>query len=227
MLTEARRDRERREIGASLFRLYIQLNEAMISADRIIPLLVDYGYDTGRRREVTVQFLYENLVNQGNTIEALQREMRRRNSALVLLGSSDFLNLRTMFEDKGSDVRTMGTILAGGAVPLGELRSHFRERELPSPGPDPLPYMSASPIVTFNSTTGNYATLGSVEERAALVREYLESGIPQQRLGEIRAALEHLRTALTENFSLADALVDVGVGVLQEAPSGRRRLRRR
>lgn len=137
--------------------------------------------------------------------------MRRRNMVLVLLGNSSFLDLRTMFEDKFSDVRTMGSVLAGGAVPLGEMRSRFEGRAIfPSPGPDQLPYRSSSPIVSFNVTRGDSVDIGTMEERAVLVRAYLESGVPQQRIREMREALEQLRVALTENFSLADALIDVG-----------------
>lgn len=209
--TASREDGRRREIGVGLFRLYVQLNEAMVSADRILSLLGDYGYDRGRRREVTAEFLYRALVAQGNTIEALNREMRRRNTILVLLGNSRYLDLRTMFEDKFSDVRTMATLLAGGAVPLGEMGSRFDGRAIfPSPGPDQLPYHSSSPVVSFNASRGDYVDIGTVEERAVLVRAYLESGVPHQRIGEMRAALEQLRVALTENFSLADALIDVG-----------------
>ncbi|MEV5771706.1 hypothetical protein AB0L49_10695 [Streptomyces antimycoticus] len=211
MFTTSREDRKRREIGVSLFRLYVQLNEAMVLADRILSLLDDYGYDRGRRREVTVEFLYRALVAQGDNIEALDREMWRRNSVLILLGNSDFLDLRTMFEDKFSDVRTMGSILAGGAVPLGEVGSRFTGRTVfPGPGPDRIPYHSSSPIVAFNAARGDFVDPGTVEERAALVRAYLESGVPHQRVRDMRAALEQMRVALTENFSLADALIDVG-----------------
>lgn len=209
--TASREGKKRREIGMGLFRLYVQLNEAMVSADRILSLLDDYGYDRGRRREVTVEFLYRALVAQGNVIEALNREMRRRNMVLVLLGDSKFLDLRTMFEDKFSDVRTMASVLAGGAAPLGQMRSRFEGRAtFPSPGPDQLPYDSASPIVSFNATRGDYVDIETVEERAALVRAYLETGVPHQRIREMREGLEQLRVALTENFSLADALIDVG-----------------
>ncbi|WP_314411976.1 hypothetical protein [Streptomyces sp. DSM 40484] len=209
--TASKESKRRREIGVGLFRLYVQLNEAMVSASRILSLLDDYAYDRGRRREVTVEFLYRALVSQGNTIESLNREMRRRNRVLALLGNSDFLDLRTMFEHKFSDVRTMGTVLAGGAVPLGEMQSRFRGRGVfPAPGPDQMPYNSSSPVVSFNEARGDFVDVGTVEERAALVRAYLESGVPQQRIQDMRAALEQLRVALTENFSLTDALIDVG-----------------
>lgn len=211
MLTKSKEDRKRREIAVGLFRLYVQLNEAMVSADRILSLLGDYGYGTGRRREVTVEFLCRALEKQGNNIDGINREMRRRNTVLVMLAASRFLDMRTMFAEKFSDVRTMGTVLAGGAVPLGEIRSRLMGGEVfPSPGPDQLPYSSASPIVTFNANRGDFADPGTVEERAALVRAYLESGVPRERITEIRAALEQVRAALTENFSLADALIDVG-----------------
>lgn len=211
MFTDSKENKKRREIGVGLFRLYVQLNEAMVSADRILSLLDDYGYDRGRRREVTVEFLYRALVAQGNNIESLNREMRRRNTVLVLLGNSRFLDLRTMFVEKFSDVRTVGSVLAGGAVPLGEMGSRLTGRTVfPSPGPDQLPYDSASPVVAFNAARGDFVDPGTVEERAALVRAYLESGVPHQRVRDMRAALEHIRVALTENFSLADALIDVG-----------------
>ncbi|MFJ1639529.1 MULTISPECIES: hypothetical protein [unclassified Streptomyces] len=210
-LTASRENKKRREIAVSLFRLYVQLNEAMVLADRILSLLDDYGYDRGRRREVTAEFLYRALVRQGNNIESLNREMWRQNAVLVLLGDSRYLDLRTMFQEKFSDVRTMGTVLAGGAVPLGEMRSRFTGRSVfPSPGPDQLPHTSYSPVVAFNASAGEFTEPATVEERAALVRTYLESGVPHLRITEMRSALEQIRMALTENFSLADALIDVG-----------------
>jgi hypothetical protein len=196
-----REEKKRRELARDLFVLYIRLNKAMIAADGIVKLLekLTESEDSWDRH-----FLKEQLRNaaqrQELALAKLTEELDSEANAMLILEEGAYRKIDDLVFTKSSHLDQLRTALTRGELPLSAYQPHpdepARNRHWGFGRP-----LSVRIVVDIS---------GSDRQVFYDVRTYLQSGIPQSHIADIRIALESLRTALETHFSISDVLLDVG-----------------
>ncbi|MET8075907.1 hypothetical protein [Streptomyces sp. NPDC005303] len=202
-LTSARGEKKRRALAVELFLLYVRCNEAMITADSIVSLLNRYGQAGADQwnRHWLKQELKESVQRQYVTVRSLTGLLSDQSEVMWIIDSDPEEKLDVLMNRKSGRLIELLGILHDGHIPLdvdldllGEEARSVRLSH--SAGP-----LYARFTVSLSNDFGR---------DARDFREYMESGVPQNQISEIRAALRRFREALESNFSIADVLVDVG-----------------
>ncbi|MCX5182680.1 hypothetical protein [Streptomyces sp. NBC_00268] len=205
-----RESKKRRDLAVDLFLLYVRFNETMLAADLIVKQLEAYVAPEPRseRRFIIDQLRFE-MERQVNNLDRLYATLSGRSAVLWIIEPDAYRRLAVMVGGKQDHLLGLRMLLERGRLPLDlnyaeisslgarDIRSgHFLAR-----GYAPRSFLSGG--VTFDLESNDDTVI-------ELVRAYVESGTPQDRIEDIRAALEDLRVALEANFSLAEVLVEVG-----------------
>ncbi|MEU2743203.1 hypothetical protein ABZ656_50140 [Streptomyces sp. NPDC007095] len=205
-----RESKKRRDLAIDLFLLYVRFNETMVAADVIVKLLEAYVAPEPRRdRGFAIDQLRFEMERQVNNLDRLRATLIDRSAVLWIIEPEAYRRLAVMVGGKQDHLITLRMLMERGRLPLGPNYAEFSSlgvRDIQSGhfvSPRYAPRAFLSEGVTFDLETND----DTVIER---VRAYVESGSPQDRIADIRAALEDLRVALEANFSLAEVLVEVG-----------------
>jgi hypothetical protein len=219
-ISEARRRKRRTGLGAELFLLYVRLNEVTLAAERVI----DDFEEHAKRIQIRVDRGYDLHVLRGKTWITASAEVQALNLARVgdlLLRSREVLQamdadsynrITRILEWKRGTLQILLRTLRSGRFPLLsedlEVKANLSvERHSVSSRPPVaddvlMPPWRARILPPVDEVWGP-------EAHAEVVR-YLREGKPREQLGEIRTALESMRAALEQHFSLDDVLLEVG-----------------
>lgn len=217
-LIKLRRSDKLSNLGADLFLLYTALNESIICAQDIIKSLrvyVDrmerhlasgddpYALTGGRWIRAKIEAQQQNLAKVGLNMGRWRRHLQ-------VLDPNAFRTLVPLIQGKQNALDSLLKLLNGGALPLDP---SSMTRELLGPEAVDDLNLAALNDRDWQPQELRWSAVPTSPEWDAEVlshvRRYLATN-PSARLDEMAVALDQLRSALLENFSLADVLLRVG-----------------
>jgi exonuclease VII small subunit len=201
-------------LGAELFLVYVQFNEALVLAEEIVASLETYvermndddGFAPAAGSWISAQVHQQlrNLVGIGNRIDRWKWELQvldgQSTNNLRFLLSRKMSGLKVLSKVTGEDrfsLRTSGVLIDDQGV-LGprwsthEYLDNCRE----------LSHGLRESSVRMDETWG--------PDVLVTVEEYLARRRPREQLDEIRQSLERIRAALEANFTVQDILLRAG-----------------
>jgi len=215
----ANRARRLNEMGAELFMLYAQLNEAMLCAEDIIQSLRVYVSRMAQHLEhgndpyaLTAGTWIRQVVQQQRfTLGRIGSTMNRLSTQLNILDPGSIARLAPLLRGKTNALDTLLSVMSRGAFPMAEL-SREQVTRLQDHGQSyddaALDELDAARSVLER---GAVSTLRPWDEHVYReVVRYLELERPEERVSEIRTLLEDIRRVLDSTFSLQDVLLRVG-----------------
>lgn len=209
-------DKRKRELGATLFILYVRLNEATLAGESIIYGLEGYVRGMERYREKPDRryllrggyWVAQKVQHQITNFERLDELIRESDVVLQIIDADSFNNLRFLLERKFGALLMLSRIMGSGSLPL---LPHADEdlRLLMELGDDQR--VLAMTWEGIRSRDGNTIPIKSdwEEEAYEQIVSYLQERNPREQLAQIRASLSSLRKALEDNFSISDILLEV------------------
>ncbi|MFI5623466.1 hypothetical protein ACIA03_08380 [Nocardioides sp. NPDC051685] len=220
MVSRSERDRSA-QLGAELFLFYVQLNDALVTADQIVVLLELYERQladairvTGQRRDTWVRReLLEVVRKQLTSIQLIGERLDDLNWELQVLDGKSVAALTFLLDEKVSALAVVFEMLRYGRLPL-RIEGIMIDDPLTE-----LPEIRTTRVFEFRdeaeasaiSVYGEPQT-AAVSDREALrqVRTYLAVRKPREELQHIRDNLEQLREAIASNFTIHDILLHAG-----------------
>ncbi|WP_433278260.1 hypothetical protein ACQPZA_03320 [Pseudonocardia xinjiangensis] len=215
----AARTRRLNEMGAELFMLYAQLNEAMLCAEDIVQSLRTYTRRMARHLEhgddpsaVTGGAWIRDMVQQQRfTLDRIGSTMSRLSTQLNILAPGSIARLAPLLRGKVNALDILLAVMARGRFPMAE------------PSPRQIALLQDQAGVDDHEAFMRVDAVRSVLENGAVSTEhrwdehvyrdvvrYLENERPEERVREIRSLLEEIRQVLDSTFSLQDVLLKVG-----------------
>ena len=211
-----RRERdEAAKLGAELFLLYVQCNEALVLGDRIIGELETYltlvaqgsQWADGVRADLS-----RNLDEQVRAMTAIAARLHEFQFDFHVLHGSAYLDLRFLTDRKMSALQVLLAVLDEQRLPLRTAGLLIDDGGVLRFGDHPHQAMFdlryclqdelAASAVPLNRPWG--------PDMPAVIEHYLAVRKPREQLEHIRVALEQIREALVANFSLGDVLLRAG-----------------
>lgn len=202
-------------LGADLFLVYVQFNEALVLADDIVGSLEvyvrrmsDHVRTGGDAYALTAgHWVADKVHQQVRNLTDLSDRLNSRRWELQVLDGRTSNDLRLLLDRKTSALRVLSEVVERERMPLrtsgvliddqGTVRTAddwHRLRDLESE-------LEAGSVPVNRHWT---------PEVLALVEEYLAVREPRRQLGEIRESLEKIRSALEANFTITDVLLRAG-----------------
>jgi hypothetical protein len=213
----AARQRRLNEMGAELFMLYAQLNEAMLCAEDIVSNLRAYVSRMAQHLEhgndpyaLTAGTWIRDVVQQQRfTLGRIGSMMKRLSTQLNILAPGSIARLAPLLRGKANALDSLLTVMSRGGFPMAEPSAEQLAR-LQRHGHDGAAFDELDAVRSVLEQ-GAVSTLQRWDE--PIYREvvrYLERERPEERVREIRALLEEIRQVLDSTFSLQDVLLEVG-----------------
>jgi hypothetical protein len=211
-LLAQKKGKERRALGVKLYLVYVAINEALIRGELIIQgveqLVEDDGADSAAARR-----LQEAIKEQIRCFEHIADLLASWGQVLQLLDGETFASLYLLLHEKIGWLNRLLAIVRSGEYPLLDDAALDRlERALEdSGGTDErnfeevwgaLDELRGLPIPKDSAD-------GSRKSRKEF-ETYLEHRKPREQLALIRRHLEEMRSALLEQITINDLLLDVG-----------------
>lgn len=217
-----REEKRRHKLGAELFLLYVRLNEAMLTADHIVQNLETYTRRMGGHIEhgndryalTAGNWIVGDVQKQIVNLTRISGLMSQRGAALQIINPDAYNALHPLLSGKFNGLRVLLEIMRSGALPLAPTQDdiaratasesvpwHNRQHHMMMLMQELSPRWRESALTTSSAwgpSTYDY------------VVQYLQERKPREQLTEIRDALEMLRAALEEHFTIADVLLEVG-----------------
>lgn len=200
-----RRTQNLQDLGADLYMLYAQLNEAMLCADDIVESIetylrrmrghIEFGNDqyaltAGSWIEFKVQVQRQNMAKIGTT-------MNRLSPQLNILHPGAVAGLAPLLRGKLNLLDSLLNVMSEGRLSLLEPPSAEVESSKAN--------VRAKIAMSAVSTSEPWDT--DVYQR---LERYMAETRPRDRISEIRRLLEQIDQVLGENFTLSDILLRVG-----------------
>jgi hypothetical protein len=213
----AARQRRLNEMGAELFMLYAQLNEAMLCAEDIVQSLRAYVSRMAQHLEhgndpyaLTAGTWIRDVVQQQRfTLGRIGSTMNRLSTQLNILAPGSIARLAPLLRGKASALDSLLTVMSRGGFPMAEPPAEQLAR-LQEHGHDDASFDELDAVRTVLER-GAVSTLQRWDEPVYReVVRYLEHERPEERVREIRILLEEIRQVLDSTFSLQDVLLKVG-----------------
>ena len=216
----AARQRRLNEMGAELFMLYAQLNEAMLCAEDIVQKLRAYVSRMAQHLEhgndpyaLTAGTWIRDVVQQQRfTLGRIGSTMNRLSTQLNILAPGSIARLAPLLRSKANALDSLLTVMSRGGFPLAEPSAEQLVR-LHEHGHGDAAFDEFDELDALRSVLerGAVSTLQRWDEPVYReVVRYLEHERPEERVREIRALLEEIRQVLDSTFSLQDVLLKVG-----------------
>jgi hypothetical protein len=213
----AARQRRLHEMGAELFMLYAQLNEAMLCAEDIVSNLRAYVSRMAQHLEhgndpyaLTAGTWIRDVVQQQRfTLGRIGSTMNRLSTQLNILAPGSIARLAPLLRGKANALDSLLTVMSRGGFPMAEPSVEQLAR-LQQHGHGGAEFDELDAVRSVLER-GAVSTLQRWDE--PIYREvvrYLEHERPEERVREIRALLEEIRQVLDSTFSLQDVLLKVG-----------------
>jgi hypothetical protein len=198
------------KLGAQLFLLYLDLNSVLMCGRLILKELTHFANRSRPYDEHSGYHLKKLVRQQRENIHNVVQQMNELSTPLQIVDGQSHYKLHINMGTKESLLEEILEILDRNFLPL------------------PLTEITLPPEKISNSKNWKESEIkiihaGRVLDRAAIslhgpwteetyghIRSYLASGLPEANLTAIEGALQHLHTALKENFSIPDILLEVG-----------------
>ncbi|WP_433292067.1 hypothetical protein ACQPZQ_03750 [Pseudonocardia sp. CA-142604] len=213
----AARQRRLNEMGAELFMLYAQLNEAMLCAEDIVQNLRAYVSRMTQHLEhgndpyaLTAGTWIRDVVQQQRfTLGRIGSTMNRLSTQLNILAPGSIARLAPLLRGKANALDSLLTVMSRGGFPMTEPSAEQLAR-LQELGHDDAAFDELDAVRSVLER-GAVSTLQRWDEPVYReVVRYLAHERPEERVREIRALLEEIRQVLDSTFSLQDVLLKVG-----------------
>jgi hypothetical protein len=214
----AARQRRLTTMGAELFMLYAQLNEAMLGAEDIVSNLRTYVGRMSRHLEhgddpyalTAGSWIREVVAHQRITLGRIASTMNRLSTQLNILAPGSVARLAPLLRGKANALDSLLTVMSRGGLPMAEPSPQriTRLQELEYGGGEAFDELDD---LRSALERAEVSTLRRWDEPVYReVVRYLEEERPEERVREIRALLEEIRQVLDGTFSLQDVLLKVG-----------------
>lgn len=209
------------KLGAELFLVYVQFNEALVLAEEIVQSLEHYvdrmtnHLRTGEDKYVLAagEWFSDSIHEQLRNLEGIRNRIDGWKWELQVLDGKSTNDLRFLLSRKMSALRALADTIENEHLPLrtsgvliddqGTLRS-LADR----PAHDLFArYGELAKELTANSVPMNEPWGPKI---LAIVEGYLASRKPRQQLDEIRDSLEKIKVTLEANFTIGDILFRAG-----------------
>ncbi|MFS4107228.1 hypothetical protein [Streptomyces sp. PD-S100-1] len=216
------RAKRHRKLGAELFMLYVRLNEAMLAADEIVRSLETYtqrmsghlAHGDDRYALTAGNWIAGNVQKQIVNLTRISALMSERGAALQIINPDAYNQLHPLLSGKSNALRVLLDIMRSGALPLAPTQEDIARA------------MDSSHLAGFDGHRHMMVLMRELSPQwrdTALptssewgpstydcVVQYLQERRPREQLTEMREALEGLRAALEEHFTIADVLLEAG-----------------
>ncbi|HTI25765.1 MAG TPA: hypothetical protein VL652_32555 [Kutzneria sp.] len=207
-----RRERdEAAELGAELFLLYVQCNEALIQGERIVLALESYLV----RRDENHNFrtgLLAMLQEQSRNLVGVAGRLRDFQFEFHLLGGDSYRELLLLTDQKANVLQALTNVIEQRQLPLRS-SGLFIDGGVVTPGPE----RSITQRWNLRHQLAAELTASALpldrpwdQDTPAVIERYLAVRKPREQLEHIRLALEKIRSALLANFVLGDVLLRAG-----------------
>lgn len=206
-------------LGADLFLIYVQFNEALVLGERIVRGLEAYvermtdHTRTVRDYELAADnWVGDKIHQQLRNLTGIRNRLEHWEWHLQVLDGRSTNELRFLLDGKRSALFQLARTVDNQRLPLRTTGVLIDDRGV-------LSTQEGEPSDTHRlyHILGEELAANSVpmDERwgpevLAIVRNYLASRKPREQLEEIRTSLEQIRMALETNFSISDILLRVG-----------------
>jgi hypothetical protein len=212
-----RRERdEAAKLGAELFLLYVQCNEALVMGDRIVRSLENYlllvAQGSAWADDVRTE-LSRGLREQLRAMTAIATRLDEFQFEFHVLEGPAYLELRFLADQKTSALYSLVGALDEERLPLrtsGILIDNGGVLQLD--GNHPHQAMQRLRYQLDAELTASSLPLDRPwgPDMPAVIEHYLAVRKPREQLERIRVALEKIREALLANFALGDVLLRAG-----------------
>ncbi|EWM14470.1 hypothetical protein [Kutzneria sp. 744] len=207
---------EAARLGAELFLLYVQCNEALVQGEHIVRSLESYlalvAQGSQWADDVRTS-LSRGLRDQLRTMTAVAARLREFQFAFHVLEGPAYLELRFHTDLKMAALYHVVAALDEDRLPLRTAGLLIDNGGVLQPGPGP----GTEALRRLNYQLSDEIAASSLPldrpwgpEMPAVVERYLAVRRPREQLERIRSALEKIRAALVANFSLGDVLLRAG-----------------
>jgi len=209
------------KLGAELFLVYVQFNEALVLAEQIVRILEDYvermtshTRTGGDAYALTAGDQVSGKIHQqmGNLI-GIRNRIYRQKWALQVLDGRSTNELELLLDLKFSALSALAHTIGDQRIPLRTTGILIDDRGVLCASDDRArysrigQYQKLSEELAANSVPMN-EPWGI--EILAIVKDYLAIRRPREQLDEIRTSLEKIRAALEANFTISDILLRAG-----------------
>lgn len=206
-------------LGAELFLIYVQFNEALVLAEQIVGSLEGYvermteHLQTGEDKYALTagEWIRDKAHQQLRNLTGIRNRLQRWSWTLQVLDGQATNELEFLLDRKSSALQALSRTIDNQLMPLRTTGLLIDDQGALHASDDRYPAHSlfyelgqelAANSVPMNQPWG--------PETLSIVKNYLARREPRQQLAEIRASLEKIRTALEANFSISDILLRAG-----------------
>jgi len=210
------------KLGAELFLIYVQFNEALVLAERIVRSLevyvermTNHVHTGGDAYALTAgHWVSDHIHQQLRNLMGIRERLDRWKWELQVLDGRSSNDLRSLLDRKSSALGALSAAVNDQRLPLRTtgilIDDHGTVR---ADGPA----YEAYELSTRYRELGDDLTTNSIPmdkpwgpEILAVVKDYLASRKPREQLDEIRVSLEKIRAVLEANFTISDILLRAG-----------------
>ena len=209
------------KLGAELFLIYVQFNEALVLAEQVVSSLevyvnrmTDHMRTGGDKYALTAgNWVSDKIYQQLRNLQGIRNRIVRWKWELQVLDGQSTNEMRFLLDYKSSALEALARAIDGQRMPLrttGILiddRGVLRTSDGGSAYGHRVRYNKLSEELVASSVPMDEPW---GPEILAIVEDYLASRKPREQLDEIRTSLEKVRVALQANFSIGDILIRVG-----------------
>ena len=206
------------KLGADLFLVYVQFNEALVLAEEIVRSLEDYvtrmseHLRTGDDSHALTagDWVTDKIHQQVRNLTAVRDRLTSHAWELQVLDGQSSNELEFLLDHKMSALKALSSVVDRERLPLrttGVLIDDQGTLQVEPFIPRLNHYRELERDLMANSVPLNAQwTL----EILIIVKRYLTFRKPREQLDEIRASLEKIRSALETHFTITDVLLRAG-----------------
>ncbi|MFC0546777.1 hypothetical protein [Kutzneria chonburiensis] len=207
-----RRERdEAAKLGAELFLLYVQCNEALIQGERIVLALESYLVRRDGRRNFQTGLL-SMVQEQSRNLGGVAGRLRDFQFEFHVLGGDSYRELLLLTDQKANVLQALTGVIEQQQLPLRST-GLFIDGGVLTPGVE----RSIAQRVNLRHQLAAELAASALpldrpwdQDTPAVIEHYLAIRKPREELERIRVSLEKIRTALLANFTLGDILLRAG-----------------
>ncbi|MGH3782409.1 MAG: hypothetical protein ACRDRO_17755 [Pseudonocardiaceae bacterium] len=212
------------KLGADLFLIYVQFNEALVLAERIVRSLegyaermTDHMRTGGDKYALTAgSWVSDDIHQQLRNLVGIRNQIDRRKWELQVLDGQSTNEIQFLLDLKSSALDALARTIENQRMPLRTTGIMIDDRGVLHALDDGSAYDPYRNDVRYFKLSEELA-MNSVPmdepwgpEILAIVKDYLASRKPWEHLDEIRTSLEKIRAALEANFTISDILLRAG-----------------
>ena len=210
-IASARRRQKADMVGASLFLVYVRLNDAILSGHHLIDMLGDYVAAAKRTDRLSLRQwgVAAEVDSQVITIKRLLDAIQALNDEITVLNAGARLRLDVFLKNKWNALDAVLSVLRSDHLLLdsGRLRFYvdtYLEGDFENVSDEP-----SLRLAIFEGLRAELAVDMSAsppDEAISALEDYLLNGKPREQLIELAQVAEDMRETLEAHFELRDVL---------------------